>query len=67
MDYLLCMAFWCFWQQEYLFMPKLMIAKNRKGNNMSNGLLAMYIFLAVFATGLVIYSKWEDKHQQQEQ
>ena len=26
---------------------------------MSNG-LAMYIFLAVFATGLVIYSKWED-------
>ncbi|EFB34685.1 hypothetical protein PREVCOP_05854 [Segatella copri DSM 18205] len=44
-----------------------MIAKNRKGNNMSNGLLAMYIFLAVFATGLVIYSKWEDKHQQQEQ
>lgn len=23
---------------------------------MSNGLLAMYIFLAVFATGLVIYS-----------
>gem|GEM_PF-656990 len=35
-----------------------MIAKNRKGNNMSNGLLAMYIFLAVFATGLVIYSKW---------
>ncbi len=48
-------------------MPKLMIAKNRKGNNMSNGLLAMYIFLAVFATGLVIYSNWEDKHQQQEQ
>ena len=48
-------------------MPKQMIAKNRKGNNMSNGLLAMYIFLAVFATGLVIYSKWEDKHQQQEQ
>ena len=34
---------------------------------MSNGLLAMYIFLAVFATGLVIYSKSEDKHQQQEQ
>ena len=34
---------------------------------MSNGLLAMYIFLAVFATGLVIYSKWEDKHHQQEQ
>lgn len=67
MDCLLCMAFWCFWQQEYLFMPKLMISKNRKGNNMSNGLLAMYIFLAVFATGLVIYSKWEDKHQQQEQ
>ena len=33
---------------------------------MSNG-LAMYIFLAVFATGLVIYSKWEDKHLQQEQ
>lgn len=33
---------------------------------MSNG-LAMYIFLAVFATELVIYSKWEDKHQQQEQ
>lgn len=33
---------------------------------MSNG-LAMYIFLAVFATGLFIYSKWEDKHQQQEQ
>ena len=61
------MAFWCFWQQAYLFMPKLMIAKNGKGNNMSNGLLAMYIFLAVFATGLVIYSKWEDKHQQQEQ
>ena len=44
-------------------MPKLMIAKNRKGNNMSNGLLAMYIFLAVFATGLVIYSNWEDKHR----
>ena len=32
LDCLLCMAFWCFWQQEYLFMPKLMIAKNRKGN-----------------------------------
>ena len=44
-----------------------MIAKNRKGNNMSNGLLAMYILLDVFETGLVIYSKWEDKHQQQEQ
>lgn len=26
-------GFCCFWQQEYLFMPKLMIAKNRKGNN----------------------------------
>jgi hypothetical protein len=61
------MAFWCFWQQEYLFMPKLMIAKNRKGNNMSNGLLVMYVFLALIIAGSLIYSKWEDKHQQQEQ
>ncbi len=37
------------WQQEYLFMPKLMIAKNRKGNNMNYGLLVMYIFLALIS------------------
>lgn len=35
--------------------------KIRKGSKMSNGLLAMYIFLAVFATGLVIYSKMSDR------
>ena len=48
-------------------MPKLMIAKNRKGNNMDYGLLVMYVFLALIIAGSLIYSKWEDKHQQQEQ
>ena len=33
---------------------------------MSKGLLGMYIFLALIAIGSVIYSKWEDKHQQEE-
>ena len=37
-----------------------------KENNMSNGLLAMYIFLAIFATGLVIYSKMEDWKEHKE-
>ena len=44
-----------------------MIAKNRKGNNMDYGLLVMYVFLALIIAGSLIYSKWEDKHQQQEQ
>ena len=39
--------------------------KIRKGSKMSNGLLAMYIFLAVFATGLVIYSKMSDRKRQE--
>ena len=64
MDCLLCMAFCCFWQQEYLFMPKLMIAKNRKGNNMDYGLLGMYIFLALIAVGSFIYVKIEDRKEQ---
>lgn len=34
---------------------------------MSYGLLGMYIFLALIAIGSLVYSKWEDKHQQQEQ
>jgi len=58
------MAFCCFWQQEYLFMPKLMITKNRKGNNMDYGLLGMYIFLALIAVGSFIYVKIEDKKEQ---
>ncbi len=33
---------------------------------MSKGLLGMYIFLALITIGSVIYSKWEDKHQQEE-
>ena len=32
---------------------------------MSNGLLAMYIFLAVFATGLFIYSNMSDRKRQE--
>ena len=34
---------------------------------MDYGLLGMYIFLALIMVGSLIYSKWEDKHQQQEQ
>ena len=34
---------------------------------MDYGLLGMYIFLALIAISSLIYSKWEDKHQQQEQ
>jgi len=34
---------------------------------MDYGLLAMYVFLALIIVGSLIYSKWEDKHQQQEQ
>lgn len=34
---------------------------------MSNGLLVMYVFLALIIAGSLIYSNWEDKHQQQEQ
>jgi len=34
---------------------------------MDYGLLGMYIFLALIIVGSLIYSKWEDKHQQQEQ
>ena len=43
---------------------KLMIAKNRKGNNMDYGLLEMYIFLALIAVGSFIYVKIEDKKEQ---
>ena len=59
-DCLLCMAFCCFWQQEYLFMPKLMIAKNRKGNNMDTGLLSMYVALMLLGLGMIVFSKIED-------
>ena len=41
------------------------IEKRSVISNMSNGLLAMYIFLAVFATGLVIYSKMSDRKRQE--
>lgn len=47
-----------------LFMPKQMITKNRKGNNMDYGLLGMYIFLALIAIGSFIYVKIEDKKEQ---
>ena len=33
---------------------------------MSNGLLVMYVFFALIIANL-FKSKWEDKHQQQEQ
>ena len=45
-------------------MPKLMIAKNRKGINMDYGLLGMYIFLALIAVGSFIYVKIEDRKEQ---
>lgn len=34
---------------------------------MSNGLLAMYIFLAVFATGLVAFSRFENRKEHEGQ
>lgn len=34
---------------------------------MDYGLLMMYVFLALIIAGSLIYSKWEDKHLQQEQ